>query len=148
MATEGPLVHDGAQCVAAANYGNSAGLAGTNTGGTTGGATGSGQFLAVVLTSAGRTVAIAGTAGVQCYGILQSKPASGAAADVAIFGITKAVAGGTIAAAAALMTNASGQVVAWTSGSGYAQIGYAIEAAVSGQVFTMFVGATSPKVLT
>ena len=139
MATEGPLLHDGAQCVAAANYSNSQSLSGPS---------GSGQFLAVVLTSAGRTVALAASIGAQIYGILQNKPTSGAAADVGFIGVTKAVAGGTIAAGAALMTNASGQLVTWTSGSGYAQVGYAIEAAVSGQTFTAFIGPTSPKVLT
>ena len=148
MATESPLLHDGAQTVAAANYGNNAGLAGSNTGGTTGGASGSGQYLAVVLTSAGRTSAVASTAGAQIYGILQNKPASGGACDVGIFGVSKAVAGGTIAAAQPLAVNASGQLVAWTSGNSYAQVGYAIESAVSGQVFTAFIGATSPKVLT
>ena len=148
MATESVLLHDGAQTVAAANYGNGANLAGSNTGGTTGGATGSGQYLAVVLTSAGRTSAIASAIGAQIYGILQNKPALGGAADVGIYGISKAVAGGTIAAAAPLMTNASGQLVAWTAGSAYAQVGYAIEAAVSGQVFTAYIGPTSPKVLT
>ena len=139
MATEGPLLHDGSQCVAAANYSNSAGLSGPS---------GSGQFLAVVLTSAGRTVAVASSAGAQCYGILQNKPTSGAAADVGFLGPTKAVAGGTIAAGAPVMTNASGAIVAWTAGSAYAQIGYAIEAAASGQIFTMYFGPTSPKVLT
>jgi hypothetical protein len=139
MATEGPLLHDGAQCVAAANYSNSQSLSGPS---------GSGQFLAVVLTSTGRTVALAASVGVQIYGILQNKPTSGAAADVGFTGVTKAVAGGTIAAGAALMTNASGQLITWTAGSGYAQVGYAIEAAVSGQTFTAFIGPTSPKVLT
>lgn len=139
MATESVLIHDGAQTVAAANYSNTQSLAGPS---------GSGQFLAVVLTSAGRTVAIASSIGAQIYGVLQNKPTSGAAADVGFMGVTKAVAGGTIAAGAALMTNASGQLIAWTAGSGYAQVGYAIEAAVSGQVFTAFIGPTSPKVLT
>ena len=148
MSTESPLLHDGAQTVAAANYGNGAGLAGSNTAGTTGGASGSGQYLAVVLTSAGRTSAVASSIGSQIYGILQNKPAAGGVADVGIIGITKAVAGGTIAAGAALMTNASGQLVAWTAGSGYAQVGNAIEAAVSGQVFTASIGMSDPKVLT
>lgn len=146
MSTESPLIHDGSQTVAAANYGNGAGLAGSNTGGTTGGSTGSGQYLAVMLTSAGRTSVIASVAGQQIYGILQNKPAAAQAADVGIFGVTKAVAGGTIAAGAALMVNASGQVVTWTSTGNKAQIGYAIEAAVSGQVFTMFLGPTGNTV--
>jgi hypothetical protein len=146
MATESVLIHDGSQTVAAANYGNGANLAGSNTAGTTGGSTGSGQYLAVMLTSAGRTVTLASVTGQQIYGILQNKPAAGQAADVGIFGVTKAVAGGTIAAAAPVMASSNGTIVAWTSTSNKAQIGYAIEAAVSGQVFTMFLGPTGNTV--
>ena len=139
MATEGPLLHDGAQCVAAANYGNGQGLSGPY---------GSGQFLAVVVNATGRTVALAAAIGAQTYGILQNKPGSGAAADVGFIGVTKAVAGGTFAAGAILMTNASGQLIAWTAGSGYAQVGTALEAGVSGQIVTVMLGSTDPKVLT
>ena len=46
------------------------------------------------------------------------------------------------------MVNGSAQLVTWTAGSGYAQIGTAIEAAASGQVFSVFLGASDPKVLT
>ena len=59
MATEGPLIHDGSQCVAAADYSpTGSGLAGLN---------GSGQFLAVYI-SAARTVTINGTAATVSYG--------------------------------------------------------------------------------
>lgn len=141
MATEAPLLHDGSQTVAAANYGNGAGLAGSNTAGTTGGSTGSGQYLAVTL-SAARTVATTTGQSNVLYGILQNKPGSGQAADVGIFGITKAVAGGTIAAGAQLGLNntnsaaTNGTLVTFASGT---IVGYALEAAVSGQVFTVFV---------
>ena len=130
MATEGPLTHDGSQTVAAANYGSS-------------------QYLAVALsTSADRTVVLASTQGQQVYGILQNKPATGQAADVGLQGISKAVAGGTITRGNPVMTNTSGQLVAWTSGSLYAQIGWAIESAVSGQIFTVYLPGTSLKGLT
>ena len=139
MSTYGPLLEDGSQTVAAANYSNTAGLSGPQ---------GSGQFMAVVVNSTGRTTAIASAIGQQIYGILQNKPTSGQAADVGFIGISKANAGGTIAAGAILMTNASGQLIAWTAGSGYAQVGQALEAAVSGQIFTAYIWGAQPKVLT
>ncbi len=68
MATEAPLMRDGAQCVAAANYYNPASaLPGPN---------GSGQFLAVYV-SAARTVSILATQGANVYGILQNTPVRG-----------------------------------------------------------------------
>jgi len=139
MATESVLLHDGSQCVASANYGNGAGLNGNG---------GSGQFYGVVV-SAARTVALASSTGAALYGILQNKPAAGEAADVGVFGPGKMLAGGTIAAGAKLMVNSSGEIVAWTSGSGYTQIGVALEAASNGQIFTGFIfGPGGPLVLT
>ena len=56
MATEGVLLHDGGQCVAAANYSNTAALGGNG---------GSGQFLAVAKpATTNRTVALAAATGV------------------------------------------------------------------------------------
>ena len=46
------------------------------------------------------------------------------------------------------MVNASGQLITWTAGSGYAQIAMALESAVSGQVFTVFYDGSSSKALT
>lgn len=140
MATEGPLLHDGGQCVAAANYSNTAGLNGPG---------GSGQFFAVALpATTNRTVALAG-AGVAVYGILQNKPLAGDAADVGFYGISKAIASGTISIGSAVMSNASGALIAWTSGGSNTQAGMALESAVNGQIFTMFVyGPGGPRVLT
>jgi hypothetical protein len=106
MATESPLVHDGSQTTAAANYsGGVTGLAGPNS---------SGQFLAVYI-SGSRAVSIAATAGQKVYGILQNTPASGQAADVGILGVTKAVAGSaTINAGDDLMADASGRLILQT----------------------------------
>lgn len=135
MATESPLIHDGSQCVAAADYRNSA-----ITGTTLPGPSGSGQFLAVIVGSTSRTVALASTGsliGVPIYGILQNKPSSGSAADVGIFGPSKMVAGGTITAGNLLMASstANGTIVAYSTSLGF-KIGIAIESAVVGQVFT------------
>jgi hypothetical protein len=142
MATESPLLHDGSQTVAAANYNNPASaLAGVG---------GSGQFLAVALsTSADRTSVLASVAGQQIYGILQNKPAAGQAANVGISGVTKAMVGSAASTRGhPQMVDATGAVTDWTAGSGYSQIGYAIESGVSTQIITMFIGPTSPKVLT
>lgn len=141
MATESPLIHDGSQTVAAANYSNTAALAGN---------AGSAQFFAVALSqSAARTSVLASAAGQQIYGILQNKPVAGEAADVGIFGVTKAQVGtGGSTCGKPQMVTAAGSVTDWTAGSGYAQIGIAIETGAAGAIITMFIGATSPKVLT
>jgi hypothetical protein len=128
MATEGPLVHDGAQTTAAANYWNPASALD--------GPGGSGQFLAVDI-SAARVVTVVATQGVKMYGVLQNTPALGQAADVGIGGISKMVSGNSIAAGAELMTDSAGRFITWTSGSGYFKVGRAIEApSAANQVFT------------
>ena len=140
MATEGVLLHDGTQCVAAANYSNTAALLGQG---------GSAQFYLVGLTAAGRTVAIASVAGQACYGVLQNKPTLGAPADVGVIGPSKVLAGGTIAAGAKIMASAAGVAVAWVAGAGNQQVGVAIEAAVNGQIFTAYIfGPGAPSLLT
>lgn len=97
QATESPLIHDGSQTTlsTAADFRNS-----TLTGTTLSGPSGSGQFLAVVLsTTVDRTVQLNSTVTVsdfgKIYGICQNKPRPGDAVDVGLFGITKAVAGTT-----------------------------------------------------
>lgn len=139
MATEGVLIHDGAQCVAAADYSNTAGLLGQG---------GSAQFYGVYI-SAARTVAIGNATTARCYGILQNKPKLGEAADVGVFGPTKMYANGTIAAGGLLMMDSGGRIVAWASGAGNPQLGQALEAAVAGQVFIgFFFGPGGPLILT
>lgn len=139
MATEGPLVHDGAQCVAGANlYNPAVPLLGVN---------GSGQFLAVVLTAA-RTVGIASSLTVPIYGILQNTPMATDPADVGISGISKAVAGGVIAFGNELSINASGQLILWATGGAKMKVGMALEPAVLNQVFTMLIYTPNVSVLT
>ena len=127
MATEGPLIHDGAQCTAAANYYNpSSALDGP---------TGSGQFLFVYV-SAARVVTVQTSSGGAVYGILQNTPASGQAADVGIMGISKVVAGAAITAGANLMCDTAGRAVAQTSTNIIAAV--ALEAATAaGQIITV-----------
>jgi hypothetical protein len=142
MATESPMMNDGAQTVAAANY--------YNPGSALAGPGGSGQFLAVALSqSADRTSVLASVLGQQIYGILQNKPALGEVCDVCIHGISKAVVGAAATTRGKpQMVDATGAITDWTAGSSYAQVGYALESGASGAIVALFVGATSPKVLT
>ena len=140
MTTEATLQHN-SETVAAANYGNAQSLAGPS---------GSGQFLAVALSqSADRTSVLASVAGQQIWGILQNKPATGDAADVATGGITKAMVGtGGTTRGKPQMVTAAGAITDWTAGSGYSQIGYAIESGVAGVLVALSLNVPSPKVLT
>src|SRR5512143_3332242 len=93
MANESPLIHDGAQCVLGFDARNS-----TFTGTTLAGVNGSGQYLAVRLsTLADRTVLLASTVATMtpAYGILQNKGSTGQVADVGVFGVSKAICGAT-----------------------------------------------------
>lgn len=134
MATEGPLIHDGAQCTAFANYYNP-GVALLGVGG-------SGQFLAVSLQAA-RVVQISTGPTVGMYGILQNTPAATDPADVGIAGISKAIAGSAITFGIELMCGTGGtlgQMVPWTVGAGNFKVGLAIEgAAAQGNVFTIMI---------
>lgn len=142
MATEGPLLHDGSQLTAAADYSNTAGLAGQG---------GSAQFFAVaVSTVADRLALLASVQGQKIYGVLQNKPKLGDAADVGFFGPTKMQAGAAITRGADLMVNASGTFITWTAASGYTKVGIALESASgAGAIFTGFVyGPGGPQVIT
>lgn len=125
MAIEGAMLRDG-NTVAAANYYNpSSALDGPN---------GSGQYLAVGLTSAGETSAVIASAGVAIFGILQNTPLQGDSCDVCVVGISKAVAGGAITAGAALSVDANGRLV--TQSSANLCVGYAkSSAAAAGDLF-------------
>ena len=137
MALESPLIKDGSQTVAAANYWNPASpLYGPN---------GSGQFLGVYL-SASRTVTVQTTSGGIIYGILQNSPAQGQAADVVLYGISKAVAGAAIAALGPVMMDTNGRVIAWTACGARYQVGYTLEtAAGANQLITILL--YSPNVV-
>lgn len=134
MATESPLMHDGAQTVSGFDARN-----GTITGTTRIGPNGSAQFLAVKLSSTtDRTVSLCTTSTERPYGILQNKPSTGIAADVGIDGVSKAVAGTTtITNGLPLMVGSSGVLIPFTTSSQGFCIGQAIEAPTAvGQVFT------------
>lgn len=135
MATESPLLHDGSHTVAGSDFRNS-----TYSGSTRLGPSGSGQFAAVRLsTVADLTVLGCTVSGQQIYGILQNKPNTGEAADVGIFGVTKAVCGTTtVVAGVKVMADSSGNMVAYSSAAGVNACGIALETPPSvGAVFTM-----------
>jgi hypothetical protein len=122
MATESPLIHDGSQTTAAADLSSS-------------------QFYCVKITAA-RAVNLASSGGEAIYGVLQNKPTSGQAADVGIFGITKAAAGAAFSAGAYLMTDATARLITATSTNH--RVAQALEAATAaGQLITVAVGPNS-----
>lgn len=136
MATETPLIHDGAQTVAGQDFRNS-----TLSGSTRLGPSGSGQFLAVRLsTTVDRTVNLTTADGANPYGILQNKPSTGVAADVGIFGVTKAIGGSTlIVPGMDLMASSSGALIPFSAGANIVRCARALEAAPTfGQLFTAF----------
>lgn len=71
------------------------------------------QFYAVKLNSSSK--AVLSGAGEQAIGILQNDPVSDMAADIMYAGVSKAVAGASIAAGDLLMSNASGKLIPLTS---------------------------------
>lgn len=116
MATESPLINDGNNTTAAADLSTK-------------------QFYAVKLTAA-RAVNLASANTDSIYGILQNKPKSGEAADVGIFGISKAVAGAAISAGAALMSDTAGKLITQTSTN--PKVAIALEAAgAADQIITV-----------
>lgn len=99
------------------------------------------QFCAVKF-SGDKTVTFAG-AGEKSCGILQDKPVSGEACNVAKGGISKAKIGGNVAAGANLMSDAAGVLITATSGNHVVAV--ALEAGVSGDIISVNVSpATAP----
>ena len=94
----------------------------------------SAQFKFVTLESDGQ-VDLADAAGENAIGVLLNDPAAGEAATVAISGKVMVTSGGTIAAGAQVQTDASGYAL--TAAAGDVVLGYALEAAVDGQVFAI-----------
>lgn len=149
MATESPLIHDGAQTVlSTANDARRSSI----TGSTLAGPNGSGQFLCMALsTLTDRVVNFTSTAstapgqGINTpYGVLQNTPGPAQVADVAIFGISKVVAGSTNFARGAIIAPSSlfaGTVAAFsTANLSYNPIGLALETPTStGSVITAYI---------
>jgi len=78
-------------------------------------------------------------------GVLQNTPTSGQAAEICIFGITKVVADGNLAAGNIIGTSSDSQADAITRGSDttVTVMGQAIEAGSAGQTVTMFLNPSN-----
>lgn len=79
-------------------------------------------------------------------GVLQDKPTSGTAAAIMVDGISKVVAGGTIAAGALVGTDANGAAVALVAGTDTTKypVAQALQAAVSGDIFSVELNCAVP----
>lgn len=95
--------------------------------------------------SAARTAVICAAATDKPIGVLQNKPTSGTAATVRVFGETKVIAGGTIAAGDSIGTDANGLADTKVHGTDTTQyaVGEALTAAVVNDIFTSFVNCTA-----
>lgn len=141
MAVEGPGLDIG-YLLSTADMRNS-----SITGTTLGGPNGSGQFLAVRLSTASDyTFALATSSLAEVIGILQSKPNVGEAGDIRFVGVSKAVSGSTaITPGVDLMADTDGQLVPYSSGAGAPRCGKALNAASAvGNVFSMLVYGVGP----
>lgn len=85
----------------------------------------------LVKVTASNTVEVAG-AGELAIGVLQDKPVADQGGNVTVIGLTKVVAGGTIAAGAKVAANATGQAV--VAAAGNEVLGIAQEAGVANDV--------------
>jgi hypothetical protein len=79
-------------------------------------------------------------------GVLQDNPVSGAAASVMVQGISKLIAGGTIAAGDRLGTDANGAAIKLTEGTDTTKyiVATALQSAVSGDTFSAYIDCGSP----
>lgn len=94
------------------------------------------QFHVVKVNSSAAAVA-AGASDTTQVGILQNKPTSGQVGSVRVAGVSKAAAGGSITAGAAVTSDANGKVVAATTGKQI--IGFALAGAASGDIVAVLV---------
>ena len=94
------------------------------------------QYKGVKLDSTGKVVLTDATS--LTVGILQTKPTAGQVGTVAVSGVTKVLLGGTVAANARVMCNASGLGIAATT-AGNAVLGIALEGGVSGDIIPVLI---------
>lgn len=141
MAVEGPGLDIG-YLVSTGDMRNS-----SITGTTLGGPNGSGQFLAVRLSTASDfAFSLATSSAAEVIGILQNKPAVGEAGDIRFVGVSKAVSGSTaVTPGVDLMSDTDGQLLPYSSAAGTPRCGKALQAATAvGNVFSMLVYGTGP----
>jgi len=80
-------------------------------------------------------------------GVLQNTPSSGQAAEVCLFGISKVVADGTLAAGNVIGTSADGQADAIAAGTDTTvyTMGIALNAAAAGDTVEAFINTTAGR---
>lgn len=80
-------------------------------------------------------------------GVLQNNPTSGQAAEVCLFGVTKVVADGTLAAGDRIGTSADGQADAIVAGTDttVTTVGQALNAASAGDTVEIFFNPTGAR---
>jgi hypothetical protein len=103
------------------------------------------QFLAVRITGS-RTVGLISASTQVPIGILQNKPNTGEAAEVAISGKVKAIAGAAITAGAEVMVNASGQVITAAT-TGNRAFGVAVSTAAGANELVEILLPAAPRVM-
>lgn len=94
------------------------------------------QYYAVDVSTT--TVVLASVAGQKVAGFLQNDPASGAAANVQLFGIAKAIYGGTVAAGDDIIVDADGKAIAAGNNTGYV-IGRALVAGSANEIGSVLI---------
>jgi len=101
------------------------------------------QFYLVKMDTVAQQVVLGAAATDELIGILQNKPASGAAAEVANRSgdITKAAAGGAIAIGDKISSDAAGKCVAVTGADDWI-VGKALTACASGEIFSLLINVT------
>jgi hypothetical protein len=100
-----------------------------------GGDLSAGQFKFVTLANDGQ-VDLTASAGGEAIGVLQNKPsAAGRAATVAVYGVTKVIAGDTVAAGAKVQSDASGLAI--TAASAGHVLGVAITGGAVNEVISI-----------
>lgn len=98
----------------------------------------SNQYSAMVINSTGQAVLASGEGG-DVVGVLQNKPdAANRAASIAVGGVTKALAAGTITRGSRVTIDATGKFVAVTSGDDWS-FGVALDTGASGSIFPMLI---------
>lgn len=112
------------------------------------------QFFIVELTANVHECDLAIAAGQEGYGILQNIPESGEAGTVAVDGVSKVIAGGTVAIGDTIKSNSSAYGVAVVSGEVFggaqgvlAVLGRALTSAASGGIFSMELGVQKLSVV-
>jgi hypothetical protein len=97
--------------------------------------------------SGANTVTVTAAITDKTIGVLQNAPTSGQTAEVCLFGITKAVADGTLAAGNTIGTSADGQVDAIAAGTDTTVyvVGQALETAAAGDITTIFFNPSNAR---